>query len=112
MTLNLHWNPRKIFNLQKLDINQFYFQCVEVDWNQDAANTLKSALRVVPNTNRAKNVIMFLGDGMGITTITAARIYKGQLEGNPGEETKLNFETFPHVALSKVRIEHYSFSAK
>ncbi|XP_073529224.1 alkaline phosphatase, tissue-nonspecific isozyme-like [Phyllobates terribilis] len=45
---------------------------------------------------------MFLGDGMGVTTITAARIYQGQLAGRPGEENILEMEKFPHVALSKV----------
>ncbi|KAM4043752.1 alkaline phosphatase, tissue-nonspecific isozyme-like [Anomaloglossus baeobatrachus] len=45
---------------------------------------------------------MFLGDGMGVTTITAARIYQGQLAGQPGEENILEMEKFPHVALSKV----------
>jgi len=30
------------------------------------------------NSDRAKNVIMFLGDGMPISTVTAARILKGQ----------------------------------
>ncbi|KAK7500626.1 hypothetical protein BaRGS_00008201, partial [Batillaria attramentaria] len=38
---------------------------------------------------------------MGVSTVTAARIYKGQRNGQPGEETKFNFEQFPHVALSK-----------
>ncbi|KAM4771079.1 intestinal-type alkaline phosphatase 1-like [Rhinophrynus dorsalis] len=45
---------------------------------------------------------MFLGDGMGVTTITAARIYQGQLAGKLGEENILEMETFPYVALSKV----------
>ncbi|XP_044147014.1 intestinal-type alkaline phosphatase-like [Bufo gargarizans] len=45
---------------------------------------------------------MFLGDGMGVTTITAARIYQGQLAGQPGEENVLEMEKFPHIALSKV----------
>ncbi|KAG8581679.1 hypothetical protein GDO81_007752, partial [Engystomops pustulosus] len=45
---------------------------------------------------------MFLGDGMGVTTISAARIYQGQLAGQPGEENILEMEKFPHVALSKV----------
>ncbi|NKB32901.1 MAG: alkaline phosphatase [Pseudomonadales bacterium] len=49
----------------------------------------------------AKNVILFIGDGMGVSTVTAARILAGQLEGNPGEENELFFETFPNVALSK-----------
>lgn len=39
---------------------------------------------------------------MGVTTISAARIYQGQLEGQPGEENILEMEKFPYVALSKV----------
>ena len=49
----------------------------------------------------AKNVILFIGDGMGISTVTAARILAGQLEGNTGEEYELFFETFPNLALAK-----------
>lgn len=50
---------------------------------------------------RAKNVILFIGDGMGISTITAARIYEGQKRGEPGEENLLSFERFPQSALVK-----------
>jgi alkaline phosphatase len=50
---------------------------------------------------RAKNVILFIGDGMGISTITAARIYAGQKRGMTGEEYVLPFETFDNVALVK-----------
>jgi alkaline phosphatase len=50
---------------------------------------------------RAKNVILFIGDGMGISTITAARIYAGQKLGQAGEEYVLPFETFDNVALVK-----------
>jgi alkaline phosphatase len=50
---------------------------------------------------RAKNVILFIGDGMGISTITAARIYEGQKRGETGEENQLSFEKFPNVALVK-----------
>nr|DBA26295.1 TPA: hypothetical protein GDO54_010576 [Pyxicephalus adspersus] len=38
---------------------------------------------------------------MGVTTITAARIYQGQLAKQPGEENILEMEKFPYVALSK-----------
>ena len=55
------------------------------------------------NQNVAKNVILFIGDGMGISTVTAARILRGQLNNMTGEETVLEFEKFPHVALSKVK---------
>jgi alkaline phosphatase len=39
---------------------------------------------------------------MGVSTVTAARILKGQLHHNPGEETRLEMDKFPFVALSKV----------
>ena len=56
-------------------------------------------------TTAAKNVILFIGDGMGITTVTAARIMKGQLLGLSGEEHQLSFDHFPNIALSKVFID-------
>jgi alkaline phosphatase len=48
-----------------------------------------------------RNVILFLGDGMGVSTVTAARIFAGQRQGSPGEEYELSFERFPNVALVK-----------
>ncbi|KAK7127175.1 hypothetical protein R3I94_018382 [Phoxinus phoxinus] len=56
---------------------------------------------MMPNMRRAKNLILFLGDGMGISTVTAARIMKGQMDGKTGEESVLAMDTFPHLALSK-----------
>jgi len=50
---------------------------------------------------KAKNVILFLGDGMSLSTVAAARILAGQREGQPGEETLLSWEHFPHTALSR-----------
>ena len=50
---------------------------------------------------KAKNVILFLGDGMSLTTVAAARILEGQRKGRPGEENQLSWEEFPHTALSK-----------
>ncbi|XP_071824677.1 alkaline phosphatase-like isoform X2 [Apostichopus japonicus] len=38
---------------------------------------------------------------MGIPSVTASRIYKGQLKGKTGEEEKLNFEDFPYSGLVK-----------
>lgn len=43
----------------------------------------------------AKNVIFFLGDGMGLTTLTAARIYA------VGEEGQLTIDTMPESAFVK-----------
>lgn len=52
-------------------------------------------------TGKARNVILFLGDGMSLTTVAAARILEGQRKGNPGEENLLSWERFPATALSK-----------
>ena len=49
----------------------------------------------------AKNVVFFLGDGMGVSTITAARIFAGQQQGASGEEYDLAFDHFDNVALIK-----------
>ncbi len=61
----------------------------------------KDKHRAPPAEPKAKNVILFIGDGMGISTITAARIYEGQKRGETGEENSLSFEKFPNVALVK-----------
>lgn len=50
---------------------------------------------------RARNVILFVGDGMGLTTVAAARILEGQRNGRPGEENTLSFEQLPYTALSR-----------
>lgn len=70
-------------------------------WYEAGHASLERALQQTPNTNRARNVILFVGDGMGLSTVTAARIFAGQLQGSAGEENLLSFETFPAVALSK-----------
>jgi alkaline phosphatase len=49
----------------------------------------------------ARNIILFIGDGMSLTTVAAARILEGQRKGGPGEENRLSFEEFPWTALSK-----------
>ena len=67
-----------------------------------AAEELRRAQQLTRDTQVAKNVIFMMGDGMGISTITASRIYKGQQANQRGEETKLNMETLPYAAFSKV----------
>lgn len=72
-------------------------------WLENSEELLQKRLASTPNTNRAKNIIYFLGDGMSLTTVAAARIFQAQLNGRRGEENVLSFEKFPHFALSKVR---------
>ncbi len=69
-------------------------------WFTDAQALMSNKLSTVA-TSRAKNVILFVGDGMGVSTLTAARILEGQMAGNLGEENFLSFETFPYTALVK-----------
>ncbi|CAM9797742.1 unnamed protein product [Bubo scandiacus] len=71
-------------------------------WRGQAQETLRDALRLQRlNQNVAKNLILFLGDGMGVSTVTAARILKGQLQNRKGEESLLEMDKFPYVALAK-----------
>ncbi len=72
------------------------------DWFEEgrAAVERNLALRAAAGAG-AKNVILFVGDGMGVSTVTAARILEGQLRGETGEENELFFENFPSLALAK-----------
>ncbi len=69
-------------------------------WFTSAQQTLQSKLNVQVGSS-AKNVILFVGDGMSITTLTASRIRQGQLNGQSGEEGALSFENFPNTAIVK-----------
>ena len=72
-------------------------------WYTNAQTTLaaKTAQAQNENTTKAKNVILFVGDGMGVSTLTAARILQGQRAGELGEEGYLSFEEFPYSAQVK-----------
>ena len=69
-------------------------------WRHKGQAEIDKELKASLNQNVAKNVILFIGDGMGMTTITAARHLKELKTGVP----RLAMETFPHIALSQVRI--------
>lgn len=67
-----------------------------------AQSELDNIVNRQPNTNKAKNIILFVGDGMSVPTVTAARIFDGQKKGVDGESHKLAFEELlPYAALSK-----------
>ena len=69
-----------------------------------ATTLIAAAMIQIPAhaAGEAKNVIFFLGDGMGPTSVTAARIYKY------GEDGKLNMETLERTA----RVITYSNDAQ
>lgn len=70
-------------------------------WRKQARASIEEALRRQENTKVAKNVIMFLGDGMGVSTVTAGRIRKGQMKGQLGEDFLTEMEQFEHLGLAK-----------
>jgi alkaline phosphatase len=70
-------------------------------WYRDGQRAVAEAKTLRAQLGRAKNVVLFVGDGMGISTVTAARILEGQMRGESGEENWLSFERLPYVALSK-----------
>jgi alkaline phosphatase len=70
------------------------------EWFAAGKAAIEANKKVKPNTRRAKNVILFIGDGMGVSTVTAARILEGQKRGADGEFNRLSFERFDHFAHS------------
>lgn len=70
-------------------------------WLKNADQFVQKQLKKQTNRNRAKNIIMFLGDGMSTATLAATRMYMG------GEETTLFFEEFPHLGMAKTYCVDY-----
>jgi alkaline phosphatase len=70
-------------------------------WYQAGREAVALQRTRVPASGTAKNVILFVGDGMGLSTVAAARIFAGQAKGGLGEEHYLSFERLPATALSR-----------
>lgn len=74
-------------------------------WRQQAESYLKRILQYEPNQSGgagvARNVIIFVGDGMGIASLSTGRIFKGQLAGRSGEEEVFSFDHFQNTGFSK-----------
>lgn len=60
---------------------------------------LEAALERTPTTAPARNVILFIGDGMGVSTVTATRILAGQRAGVDGASYDLSFDRMPYGGL-------------
>ncbi|SFI23186.1 alkaline phosphatase [Albimonas pacifica] len=71
------------------------------EWFTDAQAVIEARKAATPNTNRARNVILFVADGLGVGTNYAVRVFDGQRKGLLGEENVLPYEAFPNVALVK-----------
>lgn len=85
--------------------NSELLNTVENSWYRESAaavaRTNSHIQRIATQAGSAKNIILFVGDGMGVSTVTAARILDGQQKGMSGEENSLSFGRFPFVGLSK-----------
>ena len=75
--------------------------CVEIQSNSHSTEKNNTPDTHKEEPGQAKNVILFIGDGMGISTITATRIFDGQSKDMEGEENSLAFDNFENVALIK-----------
>ena len=64
-------------------------------------NELRARLAVEPDKSEARNLILMIGDGNGVNSVTATRIFAGQEQGLPGEEFQLSYDKMPHLALLK-----------
>lgn len=72
-----------------------------VKGNEKMAQAVMNSDSMINEEGKAKNVILFVGDGMGISTVTAARILAGQKMGKMGEEHNLSFDKFPFSGFAK-----------
>lgn len=82
------------FNLNNLPSEQ-------VIWFEKGEAELLKALYRKENSRKARNVILFVADGMGPNTVTAARIY------GFGEDGLMAWEEFPNMGLLKVSLHNY-----
>lgn len=85
------------------DVSQLQDNQRSSHWFNEGQAALQQAISQPVNNKRgaARNVILFVGDGMGISTVTAARILAGQQQGLDGEEYRLSFEKMPFTGLIK-----------
>lgn len=89
---NPNWLP-PVGPLEELDINYWYSSGQSLLKEQLAKNRL--------NLNRARNVIVVIGDGLSLATQMATRAYLGN------ENVQLSFEKFPYAGLAKTYCVNY-----
>ncbi|VDL62477.1 unnamed protein product [Nippostrongylus brasiliensis] len=94
-----------VFNQLYHDAAPRNIQTNEINfWNSIARKNVDKKLQMNPHLlkgKRPKNIILFIGDGMGISTVTSARVNKNQHAGNPHVNAPLFFEGFAHAGLVK-----------
>lgn len=70
-------------------------------WHNNGQDYLTQRLNTKSNHNVAKNLVIFIGDGMSLSTQMATRAYLGN------ENKYLSFERFPYTGLSRTYALNY-----
>ena len=70
-------------------------------YNKQGQAFFKKKLQVKRNTNTAKNVILLIADGYGITANYISQLFTGQAKGMIGKKYVQKHETFPYTVLVK-----------
>ncbi|CAD5117035.1 DgyrCDS5862 [Dimorphilus gyrociliatus] len=71
-------------------------------WKKIGENELKIALEKKKLSQKAKNTVLFVGDGMGLSTVTAARWHHAQKRQIVGSKSQLlSWEDWPDIGLSR-----------
>ena len=75
------------------------------DWYLAGETTISSAVELEEQASEdrrmAKNIILIVGDGMGIPTVTSGRIFQGQQAGLLGEEYSTSLDQMPYSGVVK-----------
>ena len=74
---------------------------------QDGLKRLQRELTTKPITSQAKNIILFVADGNGVSTVFTTRVFEGQQRGQTGEENYLSYEKLPYLGLAKTYNTNY-----
>lgn len=98
------YHPERLASVHNLRASPNRAETTKDFWFQDARAAIEEKIKqgFTSETKKARNVVMFLGDGMSVPTLAAARTLLGQRDRKPGEEAHLSFEAFPSVGLVKV----------
>lgn len=84
-------------NITRYITNYIFLILAPQHWRDVAKSDIETTLNIIKQEQLAKNVILFIGDGLDLNTITATRIYKYK----NGETQFLAFEKFTNIGLLK-----------
>ena len=68
--------------LYPLSVSSIELPQQQSNWYRDADAKMKEVMAKAPNVNKAKNVILMVADGNGVTSVFATRIFEGQMMGH------------------------------